>query len=627
MKKKIIAILTVCAALLISICSILPKASAAEEDEPAVASMTYEDNIYQGMSYREESFTNPNGSTKMIHTQNFNGDEKTTVIKTNYMTITDSVNYRDMLISMEFYIGDAPNQALDFIFSGNGVITAAGLGYSSVEFYDADFNYLGGTYLSQTLTAIERVSNGSIIRVNAVITNSYYKNNAKYFTVVPKMSLPDGTGQFLDKNGNSIKNMHVSFIENDSITSSEQLENLDVEYRYKTTMMTWNSSNLGELTSNYLLVSNSNPQEFFDSFIQNLSVVSPTGSSARIKCYSLSPSEMQEQGGIYEYVIIANEADNYEFLIVSIVCSDTEAPTIIGTKEYNVPSGSLLQVSSIKSTLTAIDNVSSENEITITMKYDYYTGNHREPGTYYVCFIATDKDGNVSEDFIVKINVLDKEPPKFYDKNGRIVSSTKVYKSTDSILVLSDITNNLKAVDAIDGELDITVKNNTYVGNGDKPGQYYITLRAVDSSGNGATYNITVYVKEEMPKCTILIDGKTIIVDKHVKLVKDDFHTILKMLNKYDPSTSSYTNINDEIYKSSYKEVGDYLVDYNIVATNGQEISGVFTIKVIESRTDGAFFDEKEEEPGVIESIFTWLWNLIVSFFEWLGSLFTGTKN
>ena len=622
--KKLIGLLTICTALFIAVCSIGVTKASAEEQAPEARASIYGDNLFTSISYREDNFVEPSGLSKVIHSQNFNGDTKETNIKSNFMSYDST---KDMLISMEFKI----EQNRDIFGNDSLRIKATGTGLSYAEFYDEDFNVMGKTYFLDYagMSAITKNNGESIVCVNALLPNDYIQyNNAKYFVVVPKLSYPSSSGITYYENGNAIYNMHVSLVEEYSYKDTD-LSTITVDYRPYEPGMTWSHLQVENIDSNYLKLKNTNPVEFMALFVKNFNISDRNGEKVtNIEYGSINPVQMQVQGGVYEYIVKATSNDGYDvdFLLISVVCSDNDGPTIIGTTEYNVPSGSILNVNSIKSTLTAIDNVSSESEITISLKYDYYSSNYKKPGTYYVCFVAQDADGNMSDDFVVKINVLDKQAPKFYDSNNRVVSSTKVYKSPDSVLVLSDITNNLRAVDDIDGELEIKVYNNTYVGNGDKPGQYYIALRAVDKSGNASIYNVTVIVSEEMPSQSILIDGKTIIVDKHVKLVKEDFHVFLQVLNKYNPNTTSYTNINSSIYTASYKEVGDYLVDYNIISTNGQETTGVFTVKVIESRTDGSFVDDKEKEPGVIESILTWIWNLLISFFEFIGSLFTGGK-
>ena len=128
-----------------------------------------------------------------------------------------------------------------------------------------------------------------------------------------------------------------------------------------------------------------------------------------------------------------------------------------------------------------------------------------------------------------------------------------------------------------------------------------------------------------MPSKTILIDNKLVIVDKNRQLSQKDFHSLIKTMGLYDPTTYSYTTIDSAIYMLSSDLEGEYLVGYNISTTSGVENEGVFTVRVTESRTNGSIKDDKEDEEeseGFIVSVLKWCGNFVTGLFKFIGNLF-----
>lgn len=299
---------------------------------------------------------------------------------------------------------------------------------------------------------------------------------------------------------------------------------------------------------------------------------------------------------------------------------DTQAPKIYGTKEYTVSTKTQYSIDTIKGALFAEDN--SGEEVEIKLFSDYYTENYQTPGTYYVTFCATDSSGNTAT-YQVKINVKDTQAPVFYDKDGKEVTSTTVYKSLDSVLLISEVMEKMTVTDDVDGEIKtVSIVKDNYTGYGDEVGTYTIILRARDAAGNKTDFTIYVYVLDSMPNKTLIIDKHHIVVENNVKLTADNIAAILKTCGYYKSNTTSYVTIDAEAYTELYDTTGEYLVNYNIVTTSGTEIDGVLTIEVVEARAgDNTLV---EEEPNLFMKLINWIWNLIKKIFTFIADLFTG---
>ena len=615
MKNKLITILSICAAFIISLCSVNLKTIDAAEEEPAAAASgeTYTNNLFSQFSYGRY---NKYGYTFFNHAS----EDESGLIYSNLFEISDNNN--DMLISMRFKLSDTSYNPNTFNSSNDIYL------YNN-HFIELESFYLDYVTNEKNITSINFDSSGEYAIVNILTANprlysfSGSCDYSEYMTISPKLSYTTQDNRKVVLNAKNVVNMYVSFIDGSNINNVSELEKVSVDYSLYNSGISFKYNNT-TINSNYLEFDIQNNYEVVE-FLNNLKAFSNDGKLCVVEYGYILETEFEYyQGNIFPYFVKAtDENGNVEFLYCVATEKDLTAPVISGANEYTVPNGSTLSLDSIKKTLIVTDNIDKTDDIRITLKYDFFTENRSNPGTWYVCFNATDKAGNVSEDFIIKINVADKEAPVFYDINNVAKTNAIVYKSTDSVLVLSDIVNDLKAIDDVDGEREITVHRDNYTGNGEIVGSYLVVLKAKDNSGNVAYYNVNIIVSEKMTTKTIFIDNKVILVEKNIKLNRQDFHGIIQMLGRYNPNTTSYTTINEEIYLASWNETGDYIVEYSIVSTAGYEEDGIFVVRVIESRTGNSFIDEKEEEKSWILSALEWLWNLILSFFEWIGSLFS----
>ena len=606
--KKILKLITICAASVLAVCCTNTKSVSAEEVN---LNYSYSDNLYSGINWRIDDNESENLSIDI----DFTGSTDDPIV-TNFINIEDKE--KDLVVIMKFKIPSLTYNENSFI--------SFGVDKTLFIFLNEDLEKIGGAYPSSKLSRL--TVEGDTVTIYALIANpTTFNSNAKYFTISPKLLYKDANDNNILLNGKYIEEMRVSYTGKVNPDDYAWLTRVEGDL-YRLDLTSYDSEfefNTGEYTmeNNYIPASVL-ANVTIEDVLSKITINDKHGERCAVKYGSFLPEQIHVNGGKYDYICVAYDKEgNEESFVVSLNIVDMTPPTISGAFEFNVPVGSKLSISTIKNSLIVSDNFDNPEDITITTKYDYYTSNYNTPGTYYVCFVARDTNGNSSE-VTVKINVLDSNAPAFYDSNNTKITKYKVMKSVDSVLVLSDIVKNITAVDVVDGELDIKVYSDKYTGNGDTPGKYLVVLAAKDSSGNIAYLNVNIEVSDVLPTRTIVIDDRFILVEKNVKLSKNDFHTIISLTTGYDSTTTTYTSINTEIYNYSYNVVGDYLVDYTLVSTNGYEKEAVFTVSVIEQRSSDSFVNNKveEEKDGIIVSILKWIWNLIVSIFNWFMGLF-----
>lgn len=589
MKKKfILSLSAIVAVLALVFVANVPTVSA---DEP----QTENNNLFTGF-YHSEFFGNDKGTFSNLIKIN---EDKAFIISMNIEL--DNTNCSNVCISPSHFV-----------------------------FFDSQLNRLEVTYTGFYQLAVLESStldaSGLFVECRVVINGSYLlsrDNKIAYAVIQPAVGyINTDTGETALQEADTIKEVYISYIESGSIASEEELATFEVNYSPKESSINWDSEYSFDFTKNYI-EANVEENTMIETIVSKINA-SSNGNELNVILGSLTTESSFEQGQTYFYFIYAEDTSgNYDSKLLVINVVDLEAPIIYGSNEYTVPNSTKLSINSIKSSLIVTDNYDAEKDIKLTIVSDYYSNNYKIPGKYYITFRAEDTSGNFSK-FTVCIKVVDREAPKFKDENGLVIKSFNVHKSVDSVLLISEVIETLTATDNFDGNVDITVAKDSYSGNGDKPGTYVVKLQAKDAANNKAYFDVVVNVTEDMPTKTIVVNDKLIIVEKSVRLTQNDMVNIFKLCQKYGAATTSYTVINDDIYRLSYNITGEYLVEYNIITVSGTEHEDVVTIRVVDSRSSGAIVTTPEAEDGFIMKILKWIWNLILTVFTWIGNVFKG---
>lgn len=312
--------------------------------------------------------------------------------------------------------------------------------------------------------------------------------------------------------------------------------------------------------------------------------------------------------GEYEVVFsVSDTAGNTSTFILNVYVQDKTAPVIEGPGTQTASYTSPLEMEYIKSLYTITDNVDKNLELVV--ESDTYTENATIPGSYRIVFSATDSSNNKTTK-VVDVQVDDDVAPVI---NG----ADKVEKSLSSVLTAQEIISNYKAVDEIDGDLEITITKDTYTGNGKKVGNYSIELFAIDNSGNSVTKTIQVVVFDDIkPIWYIKGDNQIIInVDQTLKLNEDDVKRVLRREGYYnlDEITTFSMEDVDGYFKEENPKAGSYDLRYNIKSQSGREEDVVVTLNVkeVENQTQTPSkdevknwfektFDFKTQAPGAV---------------------------
>lgn len=316
--------------------------------------------------------------------------------------------------------------------------------------------------------------------------------------------------------------------------------------------------------------------------------------------------------GEYEVTFsVSDEAGNESTFTITVYMQDKTKPVINGPSELEYSYTNPQELDTIKALYTVTDNV--DEGLTLTVSSDTYTANADTPGAYRIIFKATDLSQNEVTK-TVDITVIDDVAPVI---NG----ADKVEKSLTSILTVDEIIAEYTATDAIDGECEISVTNDTFTGHGDKVGTYSITLEATDLSGNKATKVVQVVVFDDVKPIWYIKGENNIIinVDETLKLNETDIKRVLAREDYYTPGETTVFKMTDvDGYFANGEELvepGEYDIVYNIKKQNGESEDVAVTLKVLSVEDQDVETPDKEEVKSWFEKNFDFekqTWGAIV---------------
>ncbi|MGA1871119.1 MAG: right-handed parallel beta-helix repeat-containing protein [bacterium] len=173
---------------------------------------------------------------------------------------------------------------------------------------------------------------------------------------------------------------------------------------------------------------------------------------------------------------------------------EIDLPPIPAMVEANAEGGYLLNPAWLHP--TAIDDMEGEVECNVsivTQDGEYVPVGDNvvlPPGTYTLIFTASDTSGNTAEEIIV-IKVMDRTPPTIMAEDEQIIEVACGIKFIAYDDIVASLTARAEDIYGIEGELSIDAPDRVAVGD-----TVTVTIMAEDSSGNVATKDVKVTVKE-----------------------------------------------------------------------------------------------------------------------------------
>lgn len=228
--------------------------------------------------------------------------------------------------------------------------------------------------------------------------------------------------------------------------------------------------------------------------------------------------------GVYHVTFIVKDNSNNtsQPFIISIITIDDIPPTIEGNTSFYSLTNEKIDVINIKLSLNANDNIDGDLTNEIILNEDTYTENYYIEGSHFLTFYVTDKSGNISNLFKVKMIV--KESHDIIDNlnNSHLTFSTKTLKNDHDIFSLLNID--------INNYISILPLENSYSKSYNIQGNYKIIYEVTynDYSTKNLIINISTYDEENNE---ISIENQNETPNKEVKIKEKKETTLNKIVS------------------------------------------------------------------------------------------------
>lgn len=350
---------------------------------------------------------------------------------------------------------------------------------------------------------------------------------------------------------NEINLLNLSLLEgykyNPDVANYTETLNLAVNQTYTLVMShTYLTDYITDITSLYIAFDENDGSNAFESYLVNDSI--------NQRAYI----EFQSTTGLIDmHHVPVSDVNNYEIMLYQGTYQDFN-----GFVPYLMPSevmsyGGVLPVdydalpslATIESYLTAKDPYG--NQITKNLLTDAYSSSDKTPGTYRMVYETI--YNHVRKKFYLDVKVFDLTKPVLSVEAPLDIPIASKWSiaTIKSYVIVSDNVDDLNSS-------DLMVISDTYSA-ATTPGTYAVLLKAVDSSGNEETINVTINLVDNVPP---IVYGPTSIYlyTTDTPLTSNDIKNHFEITDAVDLSNVTITITTDEYMQTTTP--GRYLVTY-----------------------------------------------------------------
>ncbi len=231
-----------------------------------------------------------------------------------------------------------------------------------------------------------------------------------------------------------------------------------------------------------------------------------------------------------------------------------------------------ISIENIKSHIRVIDDVDGDISNRIIITSDTYTDNMHVVGIHPIIMSATDTAGNTSS-ITINVSVVDATLPTFSGVES-------INSPLSAPLTINDIKETQTANDNYDGVLtsSITIHQDQFSANKSLVGNYAVTLKVSDSSGNIAFKTINVAVIDDIKP---LISGSSSYTKAtSAVLTMTNIMDNLVATDNVDGNLNSQIHLISDTYSAHKNVVGTYSIIFDVTDA-ANNTSDQFTVTII----------------------------------------------
>ena len=278
---------------------------------------------------------------------------------------------------------------------------------------------------------------------------------------------------------------------------------------------------------------------------------------------------------IGEYLVIVSVEDLAKNKISSyfyIKVIDTTPPIIEGKNEYISYLSSPLNIDSVKENLKALDNSNVDLTSQIFICEDTYSSNKNVVGKHHLYFCVYDYSNNISDGFLVQIEVKDDIPP--------VIEGLDFFSSyLSSPLSIQDI---LYSIAASDNNKDVSssifITRDLYSNFQNATGEKYIYLQAMDEYLNiSKEFKITINLIDDIPPQIFGLNTYDSYLSSPLSI--SHIKQQLTVLDNIDGNITNNLEIINDSYSNNINKKGTYFLTF-VVKDASNNISENFKITI-----------------------------------------------
>ena len=278
---------------------------------------------------------------------------------------------------------------------------------------------------------------------------------------------------------------------------------------------------------------------------------------------------------IGEYLVIISVEDSSKNKISSyfyIKVVDTTPPIIEGKNEYISYLSSPLNIASIKENLLALDNTNIDLTSQIFICEDTYSSNKNVVGKHNLYFCVYDYSNNISDNFLVEIDVKDDIPP--------VIEGLDYFSSyLSSPLSIQDI---LYSIAASDNNKDVSssifITRDLYSNFQNTTGEKYIYVKAMDEYLNvSKEFKVTINLIDDIPPQIFGLNTYDSYLSSPLSI--SHIKQQLTVLDNINGNITSNLEIINDSYSNNINKKGTYFVTF-IVKDTSNNISENFKVTI-----------------------------------------------
>ena len=230
-----------------------------------------------------------------------------------------------------------------------------------------------------------------------------------------------------------------------------------------------------------------------------------------------------------------------------------------------------------------------------------------EIGVFQAMIVATDSFGNETAKHF-ELDLIDDVPPVIDVQGEELILRQDLTYSREKLLSL------FTAYDEIDGDLDVVVTEDTYLGHEKEIGEYVFSVKATDSAGNVATRKLAIRVEDSEGPTFYVRESFLTVIEGEVPSLEDVVKALIRQNVLPNKVYSEMRIIEGEELDDSLP-LGKHAMTLEVVDEDGFKEYVALTVEVV--RKDSI------EDP-ITHTMTFWerfcqfwidLWNKIVAFF------------